>query len=34
MARSRKKLGEILIGWGVITPDQAVRAANVAKGSG
>ncbi|MCC6969100.1 MAG: Flp pilus assembly complex ATPase component TadA, partial [Phycisphaerales bacterium] len=34
MARSRKKLGEILIGWGVITPEQAVKAANVAKGSG
>src|SRR5436190_558235 len=34
MARSRKKLGEILIGWGVITTDQAEKAATLAKGSG
>src|SRR5215510_2875775 len=34
MARSRKKLGEILVGWGVITQDQADKATNLAKGSG
>lgn len=34
MARSRKKLGEILVGWGVITPDQADKASALAKGSG
>jgi len=34
MARSRKKLGEILVGWGVITTDQADKAAQLAKGSG
>jgi type IV pilus assembly protein PilB len=34
MARSRKKLGEILVGWGVITSDQAEKAATLAKGSG
>src|ERR1051325_11546036 len=34
MARSRKKLGEILVGWGVITNDQAEKAATLAKGSG
>src|SRR5438045_9219850 len=34
MARSRKKLGEILVGWGVITADQAEKAATLARGSG
>lgn len=34
MARSRKKLGEILVGLGIITPDQAEKAAVSAKGSG
>jgi len=34
MARSRKKLGEILVGWGVITADQAEKAAVIAKSSG
>ena len=34
MARSRKKLGDILVGWGVITPDQADKASTIAKGSG
>jgi type IV pilus assembly protein PilB len=34
MARSRKKLGDILVGWGVITPDQADKASTLAKGSG
>ncbi len=34
MARSRKKLGEILVGLGIITPDQADKAVAVAKGSG
>jgi type IV pilus assembly protein PilB len=34
MARSRKKLGDILVGWGIITPDQAEKAAVAAKGSG
>jgi type IV pilus assembly protein PilB len=34
MARSRKKLGEILVGWGVITAEQADKAAQMAKGSG
>ncbi|MCC6678813.1 MAG: Flp pilus assembly complex ATPase component TadA [Phycisphaerales bacterium] len=34
MARSRKKLGEILVGWGVITAEQAEKAAGIAKGSG
>jgi type IV pilus assembly protein PilB len=32
MARSRKKLGEILIGWGVLTADQADKATAAAKG--
>jgi type IV pilus assembly protein PilB len=32
MARSRKKLGEILIGWGVLTADQADKATSAAKG--
>ncbi len=34
MARSRKKLGEILVGWGVLTSDQAEKAVQVAKGAG
>ncbi|MFO0832829.1 MAG: ATPase, T2SS/T4P/T4SS family [Phycisphaerales bacterium] len=34
MARSRKKLGEILVGLGIITPDQAEKAAASAKASG
>ncbi|MFZ2875108.1 MAG: ATPase, T2SS/T4P/T4SS family [Phycisphaerales bacterium] len=34
MARSRKKLGEILVGWGAITPEQADKASVMAKGSG
>ena len=34
MARSRKKLGEILVGWGVITAEQAEKAATLARGSG
>ncbi|MBX3383646.1 MAG: Flp pilus assembly complex ATPase component TadA [Phycisphaeraceae bacterium] len=34
MARSRKKLGEILVSWGVITAEQADKAAQMAKGSG
>src|SRR6185295_2962679 len=34
MARSRKKLGEILVGWGIITPDQADKAVVAAKASG
>ncbi|MDX2116932.1 MAG: ATPase, T2SS/T4P/T4SS family [Planctomycetota bacterium] len=34
MARSRKKLGEILVGWGIITADQAEKASAIAKGSG
>jgi type IV pilus assembly protein PilB len=34
MARSRKKLGEILVGWGVVTADQVNQAASVAKGAG
>jgi type IV pilus assembly protein PilB len=34
MARSRKKLGEILVGWGAITPEQAEKAVGMAKGSG
>lgn len=33
MARSRKRLGEILVGWGVITNDQAEKAVAVAKGA-
>jgi type IV pilus assembly protein PilB len=31
MARSRKKLGEILAGWGVVTPAQLDKAAEAAK---
>ncbi|MBL9001665.1 MAG: Flp pilus assembly complex ATPase component TadA [Phycisphaerae bacterium] len=34
MARSRKKLGEILVSWGVITAEQADKAAQMAKASG
>ena len=34
MARSRKKLGDILVGWGVISAAQSEQATNVAKGSG
>ncbi len=34
MARSRKKLGEILVGWGVLTEEQAEKAVTLAKGSG
>ena len=34
MARSRKKLGEILVGWGVVTADQVDQAATLAKGAG
>ena len=34
MARSRKKLGEILSGWGLITPEQAEKAAKSAQSAG
>ncbi len=34
MARSRKKLGEILVGLGVVKPEQVESAAQMAKGSG
>ncbi|GJQ31043.1 MAG: type IV fimbrial assembly protein PilB [Phycisphaerae bacterium] len=34
MARSRKRLGEILVGWGAITAEQADKAAAMAKGAG
>ena len=34
MARSKKKLGEILVGWGLINAAQADKAAQVAKASG
>jgi type IV pilus assembly protein PilB len=34
MARSRKKLGEILVGWGVINADQADKATQQAQKSG
>lgn len=34
MARSRKKLGDILVGWGAITPDQAEKASTAAKSAG
>ncbi len=34
MARSKKKLGEILLGWGVATADQVEGAATKAKSSG
>ena len=32
MARSRKKLGEILVGWGMLTQEQADKATAAAKG--
>ena len=34
MARSRKKLGEILVGWGVTSPQQVEQAVGVARGAG
>ena len=34
MARSRKKLGEILVGWGVVTAEQVAQSAQMAKGAG
>ena len=34
MARSKKKLGEILVGWGVMTAAQADKAAQNAKAAG
>ncbi len=34
MARSRKKLGEILVSWGVVNADQVKQAAKLAKGAG
>ncbi|MBC7771083.1 MAG: Flp pilus assembly complex ATPase component TadA, partial [Pyrinomonadaceae bacterium] len=34
MARSRKKLGDILIGWGMVKPEQVETAAKAAKTSG
>ena len=34
MARSRKKLGEILVGWGVVTKDQVKQAGSAAKSAG
>ena len=34
MARSRKKLGDILVEWGVTTPDQIEKAVAMARGSG
>jgi type IV pilus assembly protein PilB len=34
MARSRKKLGDILVGWGVLKPEQVDQAVKVARGSG
>src|SRR5690606_7820470 len=34
MARSRKKLGEILVEWGALTPAQAEQGVKLAKGSG
>src|SRR4051812_31238197 len=34
MARSRKKLGEILVGWGVVTTAQVDQAVQMAKGAG
>jgi type IV pilus assembly protein PilB len=34
MARSRKKLGDILVEWGVTTPDQIEKAVTMARGSG
>ncbi len=34
MARSRKKLGDILVGWGVVTQEQVEQGVKMAKGSG
>ncbi len=34
MARSKKKLGEIMVGWGMLTADQVEKAVGVARGSG
>jgi type IV pilus assembly protein PilB len=34
MARSRKKLGDILVGWGALKPEQVDQAVKVARGSG
>jgi len=34
MARSRKKLGDILVGWGAITKEQADQTAKTARASG
>src|SRR5262245_30611886 len=34
MARSRRKLGDILVGWGVMSAAQADQASQMAKGSG
>lgn len=34
MARSRKKIGEILVGWGVVTQDQVDKAMQKAKADG
>ncbi len=34
MARSKKKLGEILLGWNMVTADQIDKALGMAKGSG
>jgi len=34
MARSRKKLGDILVGWGVVSKDQVNQAVKIAKGAG
>ncbi|CAG0987034.1 Type II secretion system protein E [Phycisphaerales bacterium] len=34
MARSRKRLGEILVGWGALNQEQADKAATMAKGAG
>jgi len=34
MARSRKKLGEILVAWGVLTAEQAQKASEMARASG
>ncbi len=34
MARSRKKIGEILVGWGVVSQDQVEKAMAVAKAGG
>jgi hypothetical protein len=34
MARSRKKIGEILVGWGVVSQDQVDKAMAVAKAGG